>query len=260
MHNEMRTTHSITTKLGSFVPIAMLITWLFFGEILLETCVCVCEFILKISDCVFFKVKLFGHISRMVGLIDVKWNGSALVGYWVHYVTLTFDLTHDLDFEFFKVKFWNGCVSGIVGLIDVKWKGSELIRYWTDRMTLLFDHTHDLDLEVSRSDFEIALSQEWDGRLPWNIKHVSCPFMTMILTFVLPWWDGWMYMDSAWMTSDIGMLLTYLVVVVIAIIRYCHIFPLLCTFLPVASLGLLHINLEKAGFLFQLLVCYRSTD
>ena len=35
----------------------------------------------------------------MVGPIDVKWKGSALVGYWVQYVTLTFDLTHDLDLD-----------------------------------------------------------------------------------------------------------------------------------------------------------------
>ena len=29
----------------------------------------------------------------MVGPIDVKQNGGASVGYWVNYVTLTFDLT-----------------------------------------------------------------------------------------------------------------------------------------------------------------------
>ena len=49
-------------------------------------------------------------------------------------------------------------------------------------MTLSFDHTHDLDIEISRSESEIALSQEWDGRLTWNEKDVSHPFMTMILT------------------------------------------------------------------------------
>ena len=51
-------------------------------------------------------------------------------------------------------------------------------------MTLHFDHTHDLDLGVSRSESEIALSQEWDGRLTWNKNDVSHPFMTMILTSV----------------------------------------------------------------------------
>ena len=37
-----------------------------------------------------------------------------------------------------------------------------------------------LTLDVSRSEFEIALSQEWGGRLTMNEKDVSHPFMTMI--------------------------------------------------------------------------------
>ena len=46
----------------------------------------------------FLKVKhLIRHISGMVGSIDVKRKGGATVGYWVNYVTLTFDLAHDLD-------------------------------------------------------------------------------------------------------------------------------------------------------------------
>ena len=65
----------------------------------------------------------------MVGPIDVKQKGNALVGYWVQYVTLTFDLNHAHDLGCFKVKFRNSSISRIVGLIDVKWKGSELIWY-----------------------------------------------------------------------------------------------------------------------------------
>ena len=69
----------------------------------------------------FFKVKhYFGHISGMAGPIDVKRKGSASVGHWVQYVTLTFDLIHDLDLGCFKVKFRNSSISGIVGLVDVK--------------------------------------------------------------------------------------------------------------------------------------------
>ena len=34
-----------------------------------------------------------GHVLGMVGPIDVKRKGSALVGYFVNHVTLTFDLT-----------------------------------------------------------------------------------------------------------------------------------------------------------------------
>ena len=87
------------------------------------------EFSLKISD-VFFKVKhYFGHISVMVGPIDVKRKGGASVGYWVNYVTFTFDLTHDLDLSFFKVKFQNSCISGIVIWLMWNKKENKSIRY-----------------------------------------------------------------------------------------------------------------------------------
>ena len=133
----------------------------------------------------FFKVKhYFGHIWGMAGPIDVKRKWNALVGYWVQYVTLTFDLTHDIDLGCFKVKFRNSPFSGIVGLIDVKWKGSELIWYWANPMTLPFDHTHDFDLGVSRSESELALSQELGDRLTRNKKDLGHPFMTMMLTSV----------------------------------------------------------------------------
>ena len=83
----------------------------------------------------FFKVKHnFGHISGMVGPIDVKQKGSASLdtGYnmrpWP--LTLLMTLTMDVSRSNFD-------------LIDVKWKGSKLIGYWSDYiyMTLPFDHT-----------------------------------------------------------------------------------------------------------------------
>ena len=42
-------------------------------------------------------------------------------------------------------------------------------------MTLSFDHIHDLDIgvKISKSESEIALYQEWDGRLTWNKKNES---------------------------------------------------------------------------------------
>ena len=176
----------------------MVITWLDFGEVLLETLI-LANFLQKFRMC-FFKVKhYFGHISGMVGPIDVKRKGSASVGYWAHYVTFTFDLTLELDLGCFKVIFWNSSFSIIVGVIEVKWKRSELIWYWAIWMTLLFDHTHDLDLgvEMSRSESETALSQEWDSGLTWNEKDVSHPFMTMILTSVTM--VGWADVpDSDW--------------------------------------------------------------
>ena len=43
-------------------------------------------------------------------------------------------------------------------------------------------HTHDRDLEVSRSQFEIALYQGWQGRLTWYEMDMSWPSITMALT------------------------------------------------------------------------------
>ena len=61
-------------------------------------------------------------------------------------MTLTFDLTHDLDLGFFKVKQSFEHISGKVGPIDVKRKGGASVGYWVDYVTLTFDPTHDLDL------------------------------------------------------------------------------------------------------------------
>ena len=211
--DKVRTTHPITTKHGSFIhclshgyyPIRFRrssVGYFYFGK-----------FSLKNSD-VLFKVKhYFGHISGLVDLIDVKQKWSASDWYWVQYVTFTFDLTHDLDLGCFKVKFRNSSISGIVGLIDVKWKWSELIWCWADCMTLPFDHTHDLDpgVKISRSKSAIALPQEWDGRLTWNEKDVSHPFMTMILTSVTLVGGGQVYRILTVVTPDVGVPSTYLV-------------------------------------------------
>ena len=63
----------------------------------------------------------------MVGPIDLKWKGSASGGYYVNYVTLTFDLTHNLDLEFFRVKFWNSSIKGIlVWLMSKEKKANQL--------------------------------------------------------------------------------------------------------------------------------------
>ena len=64
----------------------------------------------------FSRSNTIGHISGMVGVIDVKRKGGSSVGYWVNYVPLTFDLTHDLDpvvsrskFEIALFEEWGGC-------------------------------------------------------------------------------------------------------------------------------------------------------
>ena len=52
--------------------------------------------------------------------------------------------------------------------IDMKRKGWESIGCYTHFVTFDVHFTHDLDLGFSRSNFENAVSQEWEGRLTWN--------------------------------------------------------------------------------------------
>ena len=145
----MRTTHRITTKLGSFIALVMVITWLakywrssvgnrYFSK-----------FSLKISDVFFQGQTLFW---------PYLWNG------WSDWcetkrmcISWILDIIRDLDLWphswpwpwMFQgcIKFRNSCISGIVGLIDVKWKGSELIWYWADCMTCLLTTRMTLTLE-----------------------------------------------------------------------------------------------------------------
>ena len=73
----------------------------------------------------------------------------------------------------------------------MKQKGSKSVEYWVDYVTLPFDHIHDLDLEFSKSKFEVALSQEWEGQLIWNKRDVNWSFMTMIVTLANHGGDVW---------------------------------------------------------------------
>ena len=76
-------------------------------------------------------------------------------------------LTLTLDFQ------GQFCISGIGGPIDMERRGCESTERWIHVVTFNFDLTHDLDLEFSTSNFEIALSQEWEGRSTWNERDMS---------------------------------------------------------------------------------------
>ena len=58
-------------------------------------------------------------------------------------------------------------------LIDMERKGCESIGCYTHFVTLNVHFTHDLDLGFSRSNFENAVSQEWEGSLTWNERDLS---------------------------------------------------------------------------------------
>ena len=46
-----------------------------------------------------------------------------------------------------------------------------------------------IDLGVSRSEFELALSQERDGWLTWNENDVSHPLMTILTSVTMMRWE-----------------------------------------------------------------------
>ena len=73
----------------------------------------------------------------------------------------------------FKVKFWKSRISGMRWPIDMELKGCESIECWTYVVTFNVHLTHELHLGFSRSNFENAVSQEWDDRLTWNERDVS---------------------------------------------------------------------------------------
>ena len=86
----------------------------------------------------------------------------------------------------FKVKFWKSHNSGTGCLIDMERKGCESTECRTHVMTFNFDLTHDLDLEFSTSNFEIAVSQEWQGRSTWNkCESIGCYTYFVTLSYDL---------------------------------------------------------------------------
>ena len=165
LQDKVRTTQLITTNLGNNIPLVMLITWLDFRGILLETLFFLPNFLWIFWMC-FFKVKRsIGHISGMVGPIGVKRKGGALVGYWVNYETLTFDLTHDLDLWFFKVKLQNSYISRMV--IWLMWNKKK---------------TNQLDTGLTVWSSGLAL---WPQPWPW-----PCSFKVKVWNSLI-WGMGW---------------------------------------------------------------------
>ena len=69
-----------------------------------------------------FKVKFWNScISGIVGLNNVKWKGSELIGYWAN--CMTFALwRHPWSF---MVRVWNSLISGMGQPIDMEQKGCE---------------------------------------------------------------------------------------------------------------------------------------
>ena len=113
-----------------------------------------------------FKVKCWkSHNSGMGVPINMERKGYESIWCYTYCVTLSYDL----DIGIFKVKFWNNCIPGMGGPINAEQKGYESIGCYAYFVIL----SYGLDLGFSRSNFENAISQEWEGRLTWNERDVS---------------------------------------------------------------------------------------
>ena len=124
-----------------------------------------------------FKVKFWKSCNSGMGCpIDMERNFTK--GMWANRM-----LDPHCDFELwphpwpcpliFKVKFWKSRNSGMGCPIAMERKGCESTECWTHVVTFNFDLTHDLDLEFSTSNFEIAVSQQWEGLSTWNEKDLN---------------------------------------------------------------------------------------
>ena len=58
-------------------------------------------------------------------------------------------------------------------LKNMTWSGKSQGKVREFFIVYLLATLHDLDLEFSTSNLEIAVSQEWEGRLTWNQRDVS---------------------------------------------------------------------------------------
>ena len=105
------TTTPITTIHGRYIHLVLLITWLDFGDFLLEIYLAI---FLKISDVIFQGQTLYWSYPRN-GWSDWCETKKRCIS-WIlcELYDLDHDLFHCLDVGFFKVKFQNSCISDIV--------------------------------------------------------------------------------------------------------------------------------------------------
>ena len=112
----------------------------------------------------------------------VDWHGTKRM--WVNRM-----LDQSCDFKLwphpwpwpslFNDKFWNSCIAGMGGPIDMQRKGCESIGCYIYFVTL----SYDLDLGFSRSNFENAVSQEWEDQFTWNQRG----WVDRMLDSLWPW-------------------------------------------------------------------------
>ena len=135
------------------------------------------------------------------------WHGTE--GMWVDRM-----LDPHCDFEvwphpwpwhlIFKDKFWKSRNSGMGCPIHMERNGFESTECRTHVVTFNFDLTYDLDLEFSMSNFEIAVSQEYDRRLN-GTKGIRVDKMFSLLCDLELWLWPWIFKVQLWKCCISGM-------------------------------------------------------
>ena len=147
-------------------------------------------------------------------LVWLMWNEKEVhrldAGWTMWPWPLTSPMT--LTFDFSRSNFKNSYIRGIV--IWMMWNKKEAnqldtgLTVWSCPLTTPITWPCSLKIKVWNSLIWGMGVGHW---LTWKERAVSRSFMTMTVTYVSPWWDGRMYHIVTGVTSDVGMLSTYLV-------------------------------------------------
>ena len=170
----------------------MVITWLDFGEVLLETFI-LAYFLLKFG-CVFSRSNTILTICQE-WLVRLMWNEKEIhrldTGYnmWPWPLTSLITLTLDVSRSNFEIALFQEL------LVWLMLNENEVSWYDTG-LTLPFDHTH--ELRNGTADWHKT-------KRMWAIHSRPCYWL------VWPRWGGQMYRIVTGVTSDVGMPSTYLV-------------------------------------------------
>ena len=150
-----------------------------------------------------FKVKNgICYISAKNDPIAKKWKATILIELYALYVTMRFDLCHDIDLEFSMVKY------EICYISTKRWSDNHEMKSKNIEWILGVKCDHWPWPWIFKIKFEIAVSQEKEGQLTLNKKG---SFMTMTVTFWWPRWGVRIYPIVTGVTSNVGVLSTHLV-------------------------------------------------
>ena len=168
----------------------------------------------KVRTCQPITTKLISYIPLVMLSTWLDFGGILLETFFAKF-SLKFFMC------FFKVKHSIAHISGMVGPIDVE-KGGALVGELCDLD--LWPHLWPWPCSFKVKVWNSRIWGIWGGGgggcwLTWNERDVSRSFVTVTVSYGLPWWGGWMYRIVTGVASDISMPSTDLVTFVMIIFQ-----------------------------------------